>query len=99
MPTIFSDCNECSHIKSLDTNHYLNKRYKLHLEKYNVLLLTCLPVEICLKIMKISNNLLKCSYCNNKLCSYHSARAFNKARYYTKSGIICDNCIWNEEYY
>lgn len=96
MPTVFSDCYECNYHKCLGLDHKFNERYKKNLEKQLILLSLGIPVEICQKIIKISHNLTKCSYCNTQLCKEHTDRGIDNGKHYRGKGIMCDQCCWWE---
>jgi hypothetical protein len=102
MPTLYTDCDECNYSDVLNrvlgeddsmiTNHYNN------INKVNALMDTGLPKELCEKIVKMSNTLRPCNFCNTKLCDFHYDRGTYYLKYYkgVNGGSMCDQCCWWE---
>ena len=93
MPTIYTDCVECNFIPYYGFNSYINKNHKINIEKEKLLFSLGLPIEICIKIIKLSNTLIECSNCYNKLCCEHTKIAIANGTYYNKD-MICDLCVY-----
>ena len=103
MPHILSNCSECFYLDGFPLTHFVNEDYKEDLDKLEALesgeLVKKLnvPREICIKIIKDSNKVSKCSFCNNKLCLKHTERAKKYGKKYNQRDcIMCDRCCWWE---
>ena len=108
MPTIYTNCDECAFDEDVKTygndtaysNIFLmNKIHLENIEKEKILLSKNLPIELCQYIIKMSNVLEKCNYCNNvKLCKDHSLKGKHYSNYYRgiKNNIMCNKCCWFE---
>lgn len=92
---IFNHCEECI---DLDIPIYKCsnlERYKkiFDIFKKNSLL----PNELILKIIELSVTYDKCSFCDTKLCGYHTQRAEYYGKYYKNYECkMCNSCCWRE---
>jgi len=99
MPTLFTDCSECSYLDFFGIDHPHNEYYRKDLEKQTILIQMGLPKEICQIIIKMSNDILECNFCIDhkiKLCKAHQIRAKKFGKQYKGYGMMCDSCVWNE---
>ena len=107
MPTIYTNCDECAFDEDVKTygndTSYSNMflMNKIHLENIEkeTILSKNLPIELCKHIIKMSNVLERCNYCNNSnLCKEHSDRGRNYSNLYRgiKNNIMCNKCCWFE---
>ena len=96
MNNVYSNCIECN---SWWDKKNKNKNYKKNIEIENILKYMGLPKEIAQKIISMSNNILKCTYCNNIYCYIHQKQAYINAKYYKRIGALCKDCCWYEDYY
>ena len=56
-----------------------------------------LPNELIFKIIELSINYMKCTFCDTILGGYHSQRAKYYGKYYKHYDCyMCDNCCWCE---
>ena len=67
MPTIFCDCEECNHFDYFPLNHRLNYIYNLDYQKMCILTKCDLPINIAIKIVKMSQTYRKCVRCPTKM--------------------------------
>ena len=101
MPTIFTECDQCSYLDFFKIDHPHNKHYKEDLEKQDILIQMGLPKEIGQIIIKMSNNIdiLECDFCighKMKLCRHHQVSARRFGEKYRGYGMMCDSCCWFE---
>ena len=106
MPTYLSNCSDCKFNYLVEEYYTKNKNCKLlyNLHKQNQDKLKCLieatslPKEICIKIIKKSSLIDKCSYCDNMLCKEHLTEAKKWAKYYrhVDDKFMCSSCCWIE---
>jgi hypothetical protein len=108
MSTNYTNCDECNYDDTIkeyrnDTRFpnivLINKIHLENIEKEKILLSKNLPVELCQYIIKMSNVLEKCNYCNNvKLCKDHSLKGKHYSNYYrgVNNLIMCNSCGWFE---
>ena len=89
MPTIFCECDECNHFHYLPEDHRLNYIYNLDYQKMCILTKCNLPINIAIKIVKMSQIYTTCVRCPTKLCQTHT----NRAR---ENGGMCCQCCWEE---
>ena len=99
MPTIYSKCTECHDLSNLPESLWY-KQYSTFIKNKkiaNLLYSTILPTEICDKIVELSQEYFKCSFCKTKLCQIHMERAKHNGFYYKRINcIMCDQCCWWE---
>ena len=82
MSNKYNDCVECSVFP--ESNRMV----------YDIIfneLITKLPPELCYKIIELSVDYNYCSFCEIKLCDYHSIYAKYYLKYYDH-GYICNKC-------
>lgn len=93
MPTIYTNCIECNYIPYYKIDSYINKYHNINIEKEKLLKSLGLPIEICIKIIMISNTLTECSNCYRKLCCEHTKIAIANGIHFNKK-MICDLCVY-----
>lgn len=105
MPTEFSKCKECFHLKSEslnnDVNKYnkwedndVNKYYKWHYDKMEALKDCGFPTEIAIKIVEMTNTYTECDYCDKILCTVHKDQGLRYGNSWPY--IKCNACCWND---
>ena len=99
MPTIYSKCCECHDLSKFPKSLW-DREYSTFMKNKSIaeiLYSTKLPTEICDKILEMSQDYYKCSFCNTKLCRTHMERAKHYGLYYRNSDcLMCDQCCWWE---
>jgi hypothetical protein len=94
MPTLFSKCKECIHLKFSPLDHHYNIPFKQDYDKMELLKEYGLPAEIAIKIIGMTYSYHNCDYCNNILCTKHKERGLWHGGSWPY--IKCDQCCWNE---
>ena len=87
MPTIFSNCCDCSYLHWMPLDNIVNTSYKKDFDTMNLLSVQGLPKEISIKIVKMSKTYTKCRNCDGILCDTH-------LRYNDIGSPLCGNCSW-----
>jgi len=83
----YNKCVEC--IEFHEINNFIT-----YDELFKILLSKGMPPEICYKIIELSVDYNYCSFCEIKLCDYHSIYAKYYLKYYKgyDNGYICNKC-------
>ena len=93
MPAEFSSCVECYLHNTLPLNHFSNKNIKDDYEKLEILRIF-LPLELAVKIVKMSHTYFNCCYCKQLVCKEHTA--FDYEQYGipdVEPVVLCSPCM------
>lgn len=83
MPTLFSDCIECTDEKN-------------DLEIMEILIAKKIPTEIAIKIVKCNYNYFRCDICEKSLCQSHAYKSHQPIG--TISCSYCIKKLWCKMY-
>ena len=104
MPTVYSKCDECNDLSFIPNNLIMkitkgNYMHGNHLYIAQILKQKGLPEELCIKILLLVNECVKCDgiNCKSMLCNYHSKVAYDNGNYYLRinNTMMCDSFCWN----
>ena len=93
MPTDFSSCVECYWHNTLPLNHLNNKNIKDDYEKLEILRIF-LPIELAVKILRMSYTYFNCCYCNHLVCKEYTAIDYEQYGLTdTEPVVLCSPCM------